>query len=108
MLRLSRQQGFWLRTAKAAILLSPALPLSVSSTLAQESSRAKPYTGWSDYMGGPQSMQYSALNQINRDTVKDLDVAWTFNTDDQISYNFTPVVAHGVVYLMAQMHRSLP
>jgi quinoprotein glucose dehydrogenase len=102
MLRLSRQQGFWLRTAKAAILLSPTLPLSVSSTLAQESSRAKPYTGWSDYMGGPQSMQYSALNQINRDTVKDLDVAWTFNTDDQISYNFTPVVAHGVVYLMAQ------
>ena len=38
--------------------------------------------GWSDYGGGADSAQYSALTQINRSNVSQLKVAWTYPTGD--------------------------
>src|SRR6266536_1339212 len=37
---------------------------------------------WSVYGGGPDNTRYSTLKQINRDNVKQLQVAWTFDTED--------------------------
>ena len=38
--------------------------------------------GWPTWGGPPGGSKYSPLNQINRDNVKDLEVAWTFRTGD--------------------------
>jgi quinoprotein glucose dehydrogenase len=37
---------------------------------------------WKMYGGGPENIRYSSLNQINRENVSRLQVAWTFDTGD--------------------------
>src|SRR5207244_3010023 len=61
-----------------------------------------PRTTWSDYSGGADSAQYSALRQIDRSNVHTLKVAWTYPTLDQAGYSFNPVVVDGVMYVMAK------
>ena len=62
------------------------------------------HTSWSDYGGGTDSAQYSALREINRTNVSKLQVAWTFPTGDAARYYFEPVQAHGVVFVMSAGH----
>jgi quinoprotein glucose dehydrogenase len=38
------------------------------------------YAGWDSYLGGSDSSQFSSLDQINRDNVNQLEVAWTYET----------------------------
>jgi quinoprotein glucose dehydrogenase len=60
------------------------------------------YTGWSDYLGGPDSAQYSGLKQINKSNVSQLQVAWSYPTGDKNSYDFNPVIVDGVMYVQAK------
>ena len=62
----------------------------------------KPHTTWSDYGGGPDASQYSALDQINRTNVGKLRVAWSYPIGDGNLYLFNPVVAGGVMYVMGK------
>jgi quinoprotein glucose dehydrogenase len=62
------------------------------------------HTQWSDYGGGPDAAQYTALRQITRGNVGNLKVAWTVPTGDGAAYSFQPVQAHGVLYLMTAGH----
>jgi|SRR5579863_120203 len=64
------------------------------------------HTTWSDYGGGTDSSQYSALRQINRSNVSQLQIAWTFATGDDNRYFFNPVEAHGLTYVLAE-HDSI-
>ena len=62
---------------------------------------AEPYRTWTAYGGGPESIRYSALDQINRDNVSQLRVAWTFDTGDAFSdseMQCNPIVVNGVLY----------
>ena len=61
-----------------------------------------PYRTWQEYGGGPDSAQYSALQQINRSNVKQLKVAWTYSTGDSNRYAFNPVEIDGIAYVMAK------
>lgn len=58
---------------------------------------------WDAYLGSPGSGQYSTLDQINRDNVTELEVAWTYASEGgdetrlgQIQCN--PLVIDGVLY----------
>jgi quinoprotein glucose dehydrogenase len=62
----------------------------------------KPYSTWSDYGGGPDQAQYSALAQIDRSNVSRLEVAWSYPTGDPGNYLFNPVVADEVIYVLAK------
>jgi len=57
---------------------------------------AKPYTTWQSYAGGPDSSQFSALDQINKKNVAKLDVAWSFPITGASIFN--PVVVDSVLY----------
>lgn len=62
---------------------------------------AQPYRGWSVYGGGPDSIRYSALDQINRRNVASLEVAWTYDTGDAFrdsEMQCNPIVVNGVLY----------
>jgi glucose dehydrogenase len=61
----------------------------------------KPFTTWSQYLGGADSSQYSSLKQINKSNVRKLEVAWTYPTGPG-TYVFNPVVVDGVMYVLAQ------
>jgi len=56
---------------------------------------------WSVYSGGPESIHYSKLTQINRDNVDRLQVAWTFDSGDSFpgsENECNPIVVNGVLY----------
>jgi len=78
--------------------------LYAQSPGAVSQSAAPSHTQWSDYGGGPDSAQYTALTQINRSNVNQLQVAWTVPIGDTSRYFFEPVQAHGLVYVMGAGH----
>jgi len=55
---------------------------------------------WLIVRGNYQGWNHSALAQINRDNVKDLKLAWSWNMNDAIAANEpTPLVHNGIIYL---------
>src|SRR3979490_736438 len=59
----------------------------------------KPHTTWSSYLGSPDSNQYSALKQINKSNVGELDVAWSYPVG-MGTLRFTPIVVDGGMYVL--------
>jgi glucose dehydrogenase len=53
---------------------------------------------WSAYGGQAAQQHYSSLAQINRKNVKDLRVAWTFDTGEKGSIESTPVIVGRLLY----------
>lgn len=60
------------------------------------------YESWDHYGGSPDSSQYSGLRQIKRANVARLRIAWTFKTGDGNKYLFNPLIAHGLMYVLAR------
>lgn len=68
--------------------------------------RSEPHN-WLTYYGAYDGQRYSALDQINRDTIKSLRPAWVFQhgliglAPDPVTYSFeaTPIVVDGVMFM---------
>ncbi len=75
------------------------LLLMVSAAWGQEAPR-----GWVAYGGGPESIRYSPLAQINRQNVPRLEVAWTFDSGEEGGLQANPIVVDGVVYTTTPKH----
>lgn len=63
---------------------------------------------WVSYGGDPGGARYSALDRINRDNVRELEVAWTYrtgearvpaSTDRGRAFEATPLVVDGTMYI---------
>lgn len=54
---------------------------------------------WLMIRGNHQAWSYSALDQINRDNVDELRLAWVWSLDDIVSNQNSPLVHDGVLYL---------
>jgi glucose dehydrogenase len=92
----------FMRRFRGVLLVAAVLAAAgVGSLLAQSgsrtASRAKPYTTWTAYGGGPHSAQFTALNQINKNNVSQLQVAWTYPVTGNITFN--PIVVDNVMYV---------
>ncbi len=74
------------------------LLLALSGSLAAQQAR----TSWKEYLGGPDSSHYSALKQIDKANVSKLDVAWSYETGDDLSYTFSPLVVDNIAYVAAK------
>lgn len=59
------------------------------------------YTSWDGYLGGGESSQYSALDQVNTGNVQQLQLAWSYPTGEGQPPRFNPVVAGGRMYVLA-------
>ena len=53
---------------------------------------------WPVYGGSPEYQHYSPLSQINRSNVKQLQVAWTYDTGEQGGVQTSPLVVDGVLF----------
>jgi len=53
---------------------------------------------WAHYLGHPTSNQFSILDQINKDNVERLEVAWTYVTGDSGLYQTNNLIVDGVLY----------
>jgi glucose dehydrogenase len=62
---------------------------------------ASRYTTWRDYGGSSDSMQYSALRQIDKRNVNQLELAWFYPVPDRTAnFGFNPIVVDGVMYVL--------
>ncbi|HEV2687290.1 MAG TPA: PQQ-binding-like beta-propeller repeat protein, partial [Bryobacteraceae bacterium] len=59
-------------------------------------------TNWSEYLGGPDSSHYSPLKQLNPRNVNKLQIAWSYETGDELSYTFCPLVVDNIAYVAAK------
>src|SRR5688572_4519304 len=68
---------------------------------------------WRAYGGDERSLRYAPLDQINKDTVKNLQVAWTWKFDnygtpaETITTQTTPLMIGGVLYFTAGQRRTV-
>ena len=84
--------------------LPPVLPILVACLLIQAgcgpSSEADP-SDWPVYLGDAAASHYSSLDQISRQNVHRLQVAWTYNTGDKTEYSqiqCNPLIVRGRLY----------
>ena len=59
-----------------------------------------PDTGWTDYLGGPDSSHFSPLKQITPQNVSKLQVAWSYPAGDG-NYSMSPLVVGDIAYVAA-------
>jgi len=63
---------------------------------------------WPAYGGGPAGTRYSDLKQINRTNVKQLAVAWSYDTADGAGDPQTqPILVDGVLYGVTPRHKAI-
>ena len=79
-----------------------ALTACLVSALLIAAAEAQTHTTWRDYSGAPDSAQYSALAQINRKNVGQLEQAWIYPTGDHNRYFFNPLVVDGTAFVLAK------
>ena len=63
----------------------------------------KKYNTWEKYKGSDESLNYSALDQVDTNNVKALEVAWVYHTGDADTVNHSqiqcnPVIVNGILY----------
>src|SRR5262249_25413762 len=80
----------------AVVAAAPALLRSQSRPVARS------FKTWGQYLGGADSSQYSALDQVNKRNVPGRQVAWTYSTADTRSYRFNPLIVDGTMYVLAR------
>lgn len=57
------------------------------------------FRGWSRSQGDNGARRYSALTQITRDNVRDLEMAWTYRSGDgAANIQCTPIIVDGLLY----------
>ncbi len=82
--------------------LAFALATTVASAFAGHSPH--PHRSWRDYGGGPDMSKFVLTDEITPANVAQLEVAWTYRTDDAIAYQFNPIVVDDVMFVLAKDH----
>jgi quinoprotein glucose dehydrogenase len=88
-----------MRAQSLCIVLSAFLLSIPISSPAQATSDL--WRSWAVFGGSADNIHYSSLDQINRDNVQALQVAWTFDSGDQhpkSEMECNPIVVDGVLY----------
>src|SRR5262249_18318208 len=85
-----------------AIVLAVSAGLFVYSAQAQGNKKSgRQYHEWRMFGGGAENIHYSTLDQINRDNVHQLEVAWRFDSGDEFpgsEMQCNPIIIDGVMY----------
>ena len=53
---------------------------------------------WKEYLGGPERNHYSPLDQITKENVSQLKIAWEYHTHDSGQIQCNPIIVDGVLY----------
>jgi quinoprotein glucose dehydrogenase len=85
------------RKMRAIASLAVCIGLGLQCARGQED-----HTTWQDYGGGPGNSKYVAFNQITKENVAKLAVAWSYPTRDANSYSFNPIIIGNLMYVLAR------
>ena len=87
-------------TARLRRVLLIGIALAAHMVTAPQAQQPQAYTKWDQYGGSSDSMQYSALAQINKANVNQLQRAWFYpvpGEPDQLVFN--PLIVDNVMYV---------
>jgi quinoprotein glucose dehydrogenase len=84
--------------ARALWLFAPAFITISAKPQSIATSAGRGHQDWPVYGGSPENNHYSSLAQINRSNVKQLAVAWTFDTGETGGLQTSPIVVDGILY----------
>ena len=62
---------------------------------------------WPVYLGGKERNLYSPLQQINRENVSKLEVAWTYETGEKGEYQANNLIVDGILYTPSQTRKVI-
>lgn len=98
-------------TRRLRHILKALLIVSTSSAVPALAQYGAQNGQWRSYGGDQGSTRYSPLDQINRDNVKNLQVAWTWKSDNfgrtEVKNETTPIMVNGVLYFTAGDRRAV-
>ncbi len=57
---------------------------------------------WLSYGRNYEEQRFSPLTQINKETIKDLELAWSFDMNSSRALESTPIVENGVMFLTSE------
>lgn len=57
---------------------------------------------WTNYGGGADQSKYVVAEDINKNTVGQLQVAWSYSTGDERIYQWNPIVVDTIMYVLAK------
>src|SRR6266571_2952520 len=83
----------YLRLPLIAFLIIIVVPSLVAQSTSTPENR-----DWPVYGGALENTHYSPLAQINKSNVKQLHVAWSFDTEETGGLQTSPIVANGILY----------
>ena len=86
----------FLRYSLFITLVSILLPAQAS---VNQQTIANPQSEWLSYGRDYQEQRFSPLTEINRDTVNQLDLAWSFKFSTARGMEATPLVHNGIIYI---------
>src|SRR5690349_6771378 len=88
------------RIFRVLLVGSAVVAFAFSLQWAPQAQQSQPYTKWDQYGGSSDSMQYSALAQINNTNVTQLERAWFYPVPgDPERLGFNPLVVDNVMYV---------
>ena len=96
-----RKIALWVVLAIATMGSDQALQISAAAQTIPRAASAQPdwpVFDWPVYGGAPENNHYSSLAQINRDNVKQLQVAWSFDTGEAGGLQTSPIIVGNVLY----------
>src|SRR5678815_3922878 len=63
---------------------------------------SKSHRTWMNYGGGPDQSKYVIADDIDKNTVAQLDVAWSYSTEDSRVYQWNPIIVDTIMYVLAK------
>ena len=87
------------------LLIVVSLGLITTACTPQHPAPAGSGEDWAHYLGHTSSSQYSTLDQIAKDNVAQLEIAWTHVTGDSAQYQANNLVIDGIVYTPTPGHK---
>lgn len=93
-----------LRSTIRSLLIVVGLGIGVSGCDTGGASRTidSQHITWQSYGGGPDQSKFFALDQITKENVGQLEIAWFYPTSDDNTYPFNPIVDDDVMYVLAK------
>jgi quinoprotein glucose dehydrogenase len=90
----------WMKVRSRSVIIYLCCALCIASIFYGENAKSQK-DDWPDYGSGPDSMQYSALTQIDKSNVKHLTQAWFYPTPRAAGrFSFNPVIVDGTMYVL--------
>jgi quinoprotein glucose dehydrogenase len=74
----------------------------IIACLSCKNESGKAHTAWMNYGGGSDQSKYVIAEDINKNTVGQLQVAWKYSTEDDRVYQWNPIIVDTIMYVLAK------